>query len=213
MKVAVVVPFRGEDPHRVAAYDWVHAWYRYHFPAWAWHRADCAGPWSKPRAVNETVAEVDADVLVISDADVFVDAFRIAAAVRRRPWCVPHTRLHRLTALASARLYGGERLHDDTIMKPYGSVAGGGLFTIPRAGWDQVGGFDEAFVGWGCEDQAFAIAADTLLGSRERIAGPLWHLYHDPGMRKRDPTFRANLARLRAYRRAAGDPDAIRALR
>lgn len=213
VSVCVVVPLRTDDPDRLAASRWVRDWYRRHFPSWRWVEADCTGAWNKPRALNETIAGLDCDQLVVTDADLYIAPGRLATAVAVGPWCVPHGRVYRLTRDATLEVYAGSHPAGlPTLMNPYRSVAGGGLFTISRRAWDDVGGMDPTFTGWGCEDQAFAVAADTIVGEHVRLPGPLWHLYHPPGRRKQDPTFRANRARLRRYRRAAGDPARIRRL-
>lgn len=199
--VHVVLPFRSDDPDRLDACEWVHNWYRRTFPDWPVTVADSTGGWSKPRALNQTIDGIDCDMLVVADADVFIDPARLARAVRQAGWCVPHHQTIRLDRDATQTVYaGGQPDPARTVKKPYRSVAGGGMFTISRDGWDAAGGFDERFTGWGCEDQAFAVAADRLHRPHVRLRGPLWHLYHPPGLRKHDPTFPANKARLRRYR-------------
>jgi hypothetical protein len=56
---------------------------------------------------------------------------------------------------------------------------------IRRDAWDQLGGFDERFRGWGWEDMAFQSAACSLVG-HERIEGDVFHLWHprSPGAGK-----------------------------
>ena len=50
------------------------------------------------------------------------------------------------------------------------------VVVIPRPLYDDIGGFDEGFRGWGLEDTAFAIAVETLTGeslphlARRRLA-------------------------------------------
>jgi len=57
------------------------------------------------------------------------------------------------------------------------NLEGGGSVAITRAGYDQIGGMDESFVGWGGEDVEFWERAQTL-----RVwswaALPLVHLWH-----------------------------------
>jgi hypothetical protein len=48
---------------------------------------------------------------------------------------------------------------------------------IPRAVWDDLGGFDERFRGWGFEDMALQSIVVGLYG-HERIAGDVYHLWH-----------------------------------
>lgn len=83
---------------------------------------------------------------------------------------------------------------------------------ISKAQWQAVGGFDVRFSGWGCEDEAFACAADTLLGPHVRYEDQLLvHLWHPPGLRSDDPKFAANRSRFDEYRRLSGDRAAMAA--
>jgi hypothetical protein len=52
---------------------------------------------------------------------------------------------------------------------------------IPRAVFDDLGGFDERFVGWGFEDMAFQSVVCGLYGW-ERIDGDVYHLWHPRGV-------------------------------
>jgi GT2 family glycosyltransferase len=54
----------------------------------------------------------------------------------------------------------------------------GGAVVVSRAAFEEVGGYDERFVGWGWEDTSFAIALEKLCGPQTRVPGPLYHLWH-----------------------------------
>ena len=88
------------------------------------------------------------------------------------------------------------------------------VIAVPKTLWDAIGGFDEGFCGWGCEDNAFWIAA-TLLGGAEcgdptaagkplRVDGAAYHLWHEKASKIKvfDPIFRTNFFRLRHYKKA-----------
>lgn len=53
-----------------------------------------------------------------------------------------------------------------------------GVLTVPRKLWDQVGGFDERFIGWGWDDQAFWASCWALAGRFDRVNGTIYHLWH-----------------------------------
>jgi hypothetical protein len=78
-----------------------------------------------------------------------------------------------------------------------------------------VEGFDEQFIGWGYEDNAFAVACETFGGPVVRLPGPLWHLHHatDPDGKKGTPTHTRNRARAARYVAVRGDQQAVAALR
>ena len=48
---------------------------------------------------------------------------------------------------------------------------------ISRACFEEVGGFDESYVGWGYEDLDFAMRCNALWPNR-RVTGPVYHLWH-----------------------------------
>jgi hypothetical protein len=53
-----------------------------------------------------------------------------------------------------------------------------GICAVPRRLFDDVGGFDERFAGWGWEDQSFWAACWALRGRFGRIRGRAFHLWH-----------------------------------
>lgn len=221
--VAVVVPFTpGSCVHRDAAWNWVRSRYEaFHSP---WEIVTAAAPageaWSKGTALAAAVAATDAEILVVADADVFIDpdALRDAVALAvTEPWVVPHTQVLRLDPDHTTAVLGEhptwcpQRRWGSYDRSPYDGVAGGGLAVMRRSAWNAVGGMDPAFVGWGYEDESFGRALDTLVGPHRRLTGPLWHLWHPPQANYR----RANVdneARWKSYRHAGGSPVAMRAL-
>jgi hypothetical protein len=86
---------------------------------------------------------------------------------------------------------------------------------LTRELWDAIGGFDESFVGWGFEDNAFACAAETFSGQPIRkLRGDVWHFWHPtaPEGKRGSATHTRNKARAELYLAARGDPVATRAL-
>jgi hypothetical protein len=84
---------------------------------------------------------------------------------------------------------------------------------VPRALFDEVGGFDCRFEGWGFEDRAFYLACSTLADlAPQRVAGPAWHLWHPRSSEKnpRSGYYKANAALCGRYRDAAYDRGRMR---
>ena len=52
----------------------------------------------------------------------------------------------------------------------------GGISIIPRKNFEEVGGFDNRFEGWGGGDNAFGYAIDTLCGPYKRMHSNIFHL-------------------------------------
>jgi len=63
----------------------------------------------------------------------------------------------------------------------------GGIQLISRNLYYKIGGYDEQFVGWGHEDDAFLYKANKLIGV-EYLENTIYHLYHEYGI----PTLTTN---------------------
>lgn len=181
MKVAVVVPFRGDDPYRARNWAWIRNHYETHH-GWPIHVADNEGRWSKGAAIAAALEQCDADVLVLADADSFVhpDIIRQAVALAEEgaPWVVPHAKVYRQTCqMTDLVLAGAEPSRKRLARQPYDAVAGGGITIIDRATYEAVP-IDPEFYDWGGEDIAWAHALTTLVGLPVQLDGDLFHLWH-----------------------------------
>ena len=218
MSVHVIVGHSShDDATRLANRDWVVARYRAHqYPVTigvtrrkAWVKADAFAK----------AADVDADVLVIADADCLVTRGALAQTVadaRREGYAVPAKTVHRLTPDASDLVRASDPCDDPDPRLPregtHHLLAGGGIVAVARDLWVEVGGFDPRFTGWGGEDFSLGCALYALTGRYpRRQPGVLWHLWHPPQGRNQRLT-PANEALANRYRAAKFTPDAMRAL-
>jgi hypothetical protein len=169
------------------------------------YTGDCEGDWKRAYAVNAACAQAtDADVLFVSDSDILLDDVveqtlaACQAALEHNAYVVAFTTLIYLNA-------EGEEFWRQTRIW-------GGVFAIPRTLYDEVGGFDERFQGYGAEDKGFLVCASTLGGDKQRMPGLAWHLDHpeDP-LRTSEATKQGNLLAER-YEACDGDEAAIRAM-
>lgn len=226
MAVAILVPYRETDEHRVNALRFVCARYREHF-------ADCrlgiggdthGDPlWRKGAVVGWLVDKarihLDApDVLVISDADVVADLGALRTAIDMVEsgvveWAVPHMWVHRLDEFSTDRVY--ERpaifppMHRRLDRGPYRGVVGGGI-TVVRASLYADVPIDPRFHTWGSEDTAWGMALSTIAGPAwQSPDADLWHLWHPHAVDKPTlhPIDHASTVLLDQYRRAIGYPD------
>lgn len=182
---------------------------------------DGPGPFSRSAALN-TAAELagDWDVAVITDADSLVhpgqllDAITLAGETQRL--VIAHDRWVNVSpdehdAFLATRAV---RWRDDREIYP---MTVSSMLAMPRSVWDTVGGFDERFIGYGYEDNAFAKTCRVLTGEPLRMVGSVYHLSHEqdrPKLREqlRDRHAQANRARWRQYA-AAKTAQQIRAVR
>ena len=216
MNVRLIVPRRADRGHRDRLWRFCRAYWERELPGWEiveGHHDD--GPFNRAAAINRA-AVGGWDVAVIVDADVIVDAELVARAATQAPttgrMTLPFQTRWSLNRQGTEKILSGD---EKGSWRPW--AAGKQTFNVstclavPRRLWDQIGGFDERFVGWGGEDDAFAAAARALGGTIDRLPGDAWHLFHEqsPWRDHRSPLYRQ--VRLLAERYVATtDPQAMR---
>lgn len=231
-RVAVVVPFgrdhlgpSDESHWRCLAFEWVWRWWRAQFPDVETVIGSPAPnrPWSKGEAVRSGMDAYHRlhgtpDVWVVADADSYTtpDAVRHAITeAAAQGWAMPHRFVYRQSRDRTDAIYrqgvsaSMEPVHLDRPM--YRGVKAGGIIAITPDAWEQSGGIDPRFYGWGGEDRAFEIALNLTVGRRPYGPGPLFHLWHPhpaPDLRG-SPESEALIAR---YREAATSRSALAAL-
>lgn len=216
MSVAVVIPFRSTEPHRLAALRWVCLQYN----ALGWNvyvksdGKDEGEPWCKPIAVHRGIQLLDgvngpnAEVIVVADGDVWAD--RVAEAVQwvldgRSEWSVPGYLCKRLTQESTQRVLDGEPFsHRLMQQRRHRFVVGGGITIVRRSAYD-IAPMDPRFVGWGGEDIAWGWALRTLVGEPKRFSGWEWHLWHPPQPDEGQASWETNELAME-YRNALGSP-------
>lgn len=143
------------------------------------------GPFNRGAAINAAACAADEwEVAVIADADVVlgdvrqaVDAAERAAEYGKLTYA--HDHLTMLTETGTAAVLDGtvtpfeagigETRHPNTWSQ---------CLAVPCDLWEDVGGFDERFVGWGWDDLAFMSACWAFAGGIDRIRGDAYHLWH-----------------------------------
>lgn len=219
--VEVIVPFLGGCQHREAAWTWVRR--RHTFPT---VEATGGHPWCKATAVMPAIARSSADIIVVSDADVWTDGLTAAVQAVRdgASWAIPHRMVYRLTHAATERLLvtstcDGEEPSEtvpldakDTTEEVHEGLAGGGIIVAHRTALLTIP-LDPRFIGWGQEDESWANALDCLLGPAWRGDAPLLHLWHPAQQRiTRKRGSHASWQLRRRYWKAHYDPARMREL-
>lgn len=209
--VEVVIPWRDHPSRRRAlgyVMDW---WHRHGFPV---NRVDVPGdPFNLAACRNLGVAQSQADVVVIADADTvpqirpLLEAVELAADGHGT--VLPYTRYLSLQAQGSRQAWRGTPLERCHHWEVPGACSG--IFVTTRQGWARHHGQDEQFAGWGCEDAAWLITHGTLIGAPRRVEGSVFAFTHDSQDKDGEPT-RSNFGRIWLYEQAAGDPARVAAL-
>lgn len=194
LMVAVLVPWAGKCPHRAAAFSYVRSWYQKNFPDWeiCVGEASPGDQWCKAEAVRNALKQTSSDILIIADADCIAPKINEAVDAVRGTygWAMPHYTVHRLSQEASRQVIENDadpatfpRSSRFYGQLPYAGYAGGGIVVMKRSAYASVP-LDPRFIGWGQEDESWAIALRCLQGAPWRPRhGPMWHLWHPPQRR------------------------------
>ena len=157
-----------------------------HLPAWVRHLHTPTPtpdlPYCRAWAFNVGVRWARGPVLVLHDNDMLVPAdyaARILHHVRQGYEVVNLKRFIFFLGETHSRevLAGTAKLTERVPESIMQNAEGGGSVAITRKGYERIGGFDEAFVGWGGEDNEFWERARTLKVWPYGYL-PLVHLWH-----------------------------------
>ena len=218
MKVGLVIPWR-ETATRIDAFNAALKRHREIFPDLPIYKGDSSGPYFNPsEARNRGCLAALADgceVLAVLDADTLFDSLSlteaIEIAIRTKLVCYPYTYAVDLSPGYTLSYLTGEldlflsrdEGPGDAVAKHVGS---GWVMTAEV--FEKLNGWDENFLRWGYEDNAFQETHLKMLGApMERAAGRCYKLHHD----ERDiANLMANRDRFFLYEEAT--PDTIREL-
>lgn len=220
MRVVTLVPRRADGGRRDAIWDWVRGrWVATHPEVEVFEGHHDDGPFNRSAAVNAAADLAgDFDVAIVADSDSFVPAEQINQAVAiASSTCqitFAYTRFAYLNRRMSNKVMSG--FCGDWWPGVEWTLAGtcSSMVVVPRALWDEVGGFDDGFTGWGFEDVAFSVACQAIGGGMNRTAGEVWHLHHQtqPTSSQKSPTWQPNLDRMKRYEQCDFNGDKVRSL-
>lgn len=230
MSVSLIVPYRpgervnpprrGEGAIREDIWAWMEKRWQSFFPRFELCLGDAGGDrFNRAAARNEAVSRASGDILVLADADVIFDPIRVREAMvalhrNRAEWVLPYEHYEQLTGLDTMLILEGpvrSRIERPLVPRWTTLTGNAGCMVITREAFETVGGYDEAFFGWGWEDWAFADALECLVHTQYRTAGHVLHVMH-PKSPGHITEKRAARKLYDPYIRARGDPDAMRAL-
>lgn len=207
--VPVLVPYRPDGGHRDRLWAHLSDEYWQALPAYRTYTDPGPdGPFNRSAAINVAARQAgNWDVAVIADSDTWVPPTQLYEAVRlaRRTGSL-------VSALTSVIQLGQD--YTESLLRGTSGILSAervrtldietesSMIVVPRVLWERIGGFDEKFVGWGGEDNAFWRAATILGGAPLRVDGAAFHLWHDTAdviERKMDPGYMLNLKRWLSY--------------
>jgi hypothetical protein len=177
MSVEIIIPFAGEDPHRLRALEYVQKKLSYPVTLAVYERE----PWIKAIPIWFALHRSEADIIVIHDADVFTDGLDLAinAVEAGAAWAMPHRMVYRLSERATDVVLDKDNADDwhEYARQPYPGTPGGGIIVAPRQTLIDIP-FDPRYVGWGNEDMSIDLALTVLAGKMWQGKTDLIHLWH-----------------------------------
>lgn len=188
--LSVVIPWRTDSGHRERLMQWTTDRWRK-----LYEREDIEvllsdsgdKTFSRGKSRNYGARISIGDVIVVADADTVPMKNSVDEAVeiaRTGRWCLAYEegKYYNLAEGPSEVLLASPS--DVDIEEPIeGSyehklTSWAGMLVVPRDAFDVHGGYDERFVGWGWEDNAFQKTLDRRYGKHKRASGFVVHLWH-----------------------------------
>lgn len=198
--VSILLPFKTDNGPREKAFKWVKQYYQETIPNGEICIGTCNNSFfSKSIAVNNAAKIATRDIFIIIDSDMFCDPTLIARSLKllnKYPWVIPYKNVHYLSQDTTMRVIAEPPNWplkidiSENITKM--SDAFGGINIVPRKYFEEVGGFDERFKGWGGEDDAFCFALNTMVGKFKRLDSAIYHLWHPHVGAKNNPNYENN---------------------
>jgi lipopolysaccharide biosynthesis glycosyltransferase len=217
--VSILIPYKPDNGIRDRNLNWIINFYKKIFP----NVEICVGIstdelFNRSRAINLAAKQATRDIFVIADGDVFCEPEVIKDSIKHletSPWIIPFRKIVRISEANSRKLVEAEptwplEISDyETIHTPEPNYLGG-LNVITRDHFMAVGGFDERFMGWGGEDDAFSCAVNTLCGPFKRLWHTIYHLWHPVVGYDNNPNGNNNLMTRELYYQANNDKEKMR---
>lgn len=214
-EVSVLIPYQPDGGPRDDAFRYVKQFYQRLLP----EAEVCVGElkqelFSRSKAINKAASAATGRLFIIADGDIIYDPELMREAmnqVREDRWVIPFSSITRMTRSNSQTVFEQDAQWPIPVsLETKADQARyfvGGVNVLSRAAFEAVGGYDERFVGWGGEDEAFAYSLDTLVGKHVRLEGNLLHFWHPFVGPSGNPKYEANYALYSAYKAALGNPD------
>lgn len=185
----IIIPWRDTgEPWRKKHFDFLIKYYSDYYNIVL---GDSDGDFNRSAARNNGVLGSKSEVSVIVDADNFIPINQIENAITialtKKALVKPFSSFGYLTEESTNLFY--ECFNDlyidfyPTYIDPPQEDFTGGAYVMRKSLWQDLGGMDEGFIGWGAEDDAFHLLCKSMNVKIKYIDGIDYHLYH-PAFRK-----------------------------
>lgn len=214
MKAVILVPFRPDLGER--SRNWSIArqyWARMDLPIFEGNNSGRI--FERARARNVAAANAgNWDVALFADADIVLDSREQAEAAIMRSYLtgaytVAYSTMRHVTKAGTQAWEKSPGLMGDPEWDEEVGLTWECCFAVRRDIFDEVGGFDERFRGYGSQVAAFFYAYATF-GGRARIDGLAYHLNHELVDRSKEKHFEENQILAERYLAAVDNTRAMR---
>lgn len=216
--VSILIPYQADNGVRDKNLKWIKKFYKKNFPKIEICIGISTGEiFNRSQAINLAARQATRDIFVIADGDIFYDPAIIIDSIthlKNDTWIIPFQKIIRISKHNTKRLRKCKpfwplecEVTDFETIHTSKSNYLGGINIISRNKFMTVGGFDERFVGWGGEDDAFTCAVNTLCGYYTRLDHTIYHLWHPRVGYKRNPNRANNLNLRELYYQANEDKE------
>jgi len=183
---SIIVPWRTDKGFRQTVWDWNKERWTTLFPEAEIIEGDSGHViFSRGASRNRAAERASEDLLVIVDADTAINSSAVEIALSNVKdhggWVIPYgsDRYYNLTAETTAELLRhdpAEPLEEPRVWE-HKLTSWCGVLVMARHAFDQAGRYDERFIGWGYEDNAFRAAMDVRHPHtrEDSFAVHLWH--------------------------------------
>jgi len=218
MEVSFLIPYNSDNDQRTKIVNWLHKYYKALFP----NAELCFGSstskfFSKSQAVNNAAKKATKDFFIILDADIIISPSTIKKsihALKSYPWVIPYVYLHDIDKVSTQILLNTppSNFPSEIQSKKRHRTSYGGVNIMDRDTFYKVNGFDERFVGWGGEDDAFMASLCSMAGKPVRFDEVIYHLWHPRAEVGHNPFYSQNLKLAQEYCEAIHDKNKMRQL-
>lgn len=200
--ISLLIPFSSKDPLRRRNFKWLLKYWRTELPEAEVVIGKSKGKiFCKNEALNKAARKAKGEVLVILDADAYIDgsslqecalSIKDSLAQGYPLWYVPYRNFYRLKPGITNAIIASDPSNPLKLSSPpdlnlvedrgtkakYGHRYGAMCMMFPREAYELIGNFDERFKGWGGEDVALLRMLDTVYGKHKTIDRDIHHLWH-----------------------------------